>query len=110
MTEIGDLRHLVELREPTVTRNDLNEPTESWATVATVWAEKRDLAGRERFLAQALHSELTTRFVIHHRSDVLATWRVRYAGDDYQIEGKPQDPDGRRRWLLLDCSLMPAKS
>ena len=43
---------LVELQRRSLTRNAYGEQVESWTTIASVWAEKIDLKGREFFAAQ----------------------------------------------------------
>ena len=99
----GMLRHRVVIEQVTEAQNDYGEPVETWAELATVWARKEDLSGRELFAAQQVQSTVTTRFTIRYRSDVQAKQRLSHAGTVYNIESV-QDPDGRRCFLYVLAS------
>lgn len=63
------------------------ERVPSWPTTyATVWAEKIEIRAREFFSAQTTEAQMTTRFRILHRSDVLMTDRIFFGGLSYGIE------------------------
>jgi len=66
-------------------QNSTGEKVETFATYATVWAEKLDVRGREFFAAGGTQAELATRFRIRYRSDVLQTDRVVSDGRSYDI-------------------------
>ncbi|CAB4152348.1 COG5614 Bacteriophage head-tail adaptor [uncultured Caudovirales phage] len=72
----GKLDRRVQLQARSITRNAQNEAVESFATYATVWAEKFDLSGREYFTSNQLYGEVTTRFRIRYRTDVQMTDRI----------------------------------
>ncbi len=77
-------------------------PLETWATLATVWAGKRDISGREVFAAGQDMAEIaSTRFIIRHRSDVTAAMRVTVDGVVYDITHIAEI--GRREGLELLC-------
>lgn len=79
----GDLRHAVTLLEPTVTMNG-NRRTVTW-TEHPAMAGKRDVGGKEYYLAQAYHAENTVTFLVRYRTDVTAGWRLRHHGITYDI-------------------------
>lgn len=81
----GDLRHKVHLQKPTTTVNEKGKRIPAWETVATVMAGKRDVSGREFFVAQAYHAEDVVTFTIRWRLDVAATWRVVHHGTAYNV-------------------------
>ena len=81
----GDLRHKVQLQRPTAAVNEKGRRIPAWETVATVMAGKKDVSGREFYVAQAYHAEDTVTFTIRSRRDVAATWRVVHHGTAYEI-------------------------
>lgn len=99
----GRLRHRITIEQATPTQDDFGQEIIAWSTLATVWAEKRDLSGRELFQAQQVSSQVTTQFRIRHRTDVGGGERIVHDGVTYNIEA-PQDPTGREVELLLLCS------
>lgn len=64
----GKMDRRLTLSQRSVTVNSMNEPVESWATLATVWAEREDLSDGEKVRAQQVGSEITTRFRIRWSS------------------------------------------
>jgi len=60
-------------------------PTETASTLATVWASKRDLSGKEWFAAQQINTEITTVFTIRYRSDVTLKHSILYGSTTYNI-------------------------
>ena len=97
----GELRHRVELQEKTETQTALGV-TETWRTVATLWADVRDLAGREYYAAAQTQTEVTTRVRIRYRAGVTPAWRLLHGARTLEIRSVI-DPDGRRRELQLMC-------
>lgn len=81
----GDLRHRVQLQKPVTTINEKAKRITTWETVATVMAGKKDVSGREFFIAQAYHAEDVVTFTIRWRRDVAATWRVVHHGTAYEV-------------------------
>lgn len=81
----GDLRHRLELQKPTVITNEKGKRIPTWTTIATVMAGKKDVSGREFFVAQAYHAENIVTFTIRWREDVAAAWRVRHHGVSYDV-------------------------
>lgn len=81
----GDLRHPVVLMQPANTVNDKGRPVKAWRDQATVYAAKADVSGREFYEAQAYHAENTVTFTIRWRPDVTPEWRLRHAGQVYEI-------------------------
>ena len=83
----GRLDRRVIIQNLILTPNAYGEPIESWATFATVWAEVRDLRGREFFSAQQVNAEVETIFRIRWLAGVLATMRISYDSKAYDILG-----------------------
>ena len=78
-----DQRIVIERLEGGV--DELGQPFEDWATVATVWASVQPLVGREFIAAQAVQSEVTTRVVIRYMAGLTAADRVLHNGRVYEV-------------------------
>jgi SPP1 family predicted phage head-tail adaptor len=65
--------------------NARGEKIASFATLATVWGEKRDLSGRELYAASQLHAEARVSFRIRHRDSLTTINRVVYDGLTYDV-------------------------
>lgn len=81
----GDLDRQVLIESLTTGQDSVGDVTETWAEVATVWAAKRDVGGREYFDAAQVNAEVTTVFKIYHRDDVTPTCRLTCDGEVYDI-------------------------
>lgn len=77
---------------------------ESFSDYATVWAQKLDIIGREYFATRQLQSEVTTRFRIRYRSDVLVTDRITHESVAYKIDSVAEI--GRREGLEILASVV----
>lgn len=66
----------VKIQKNTPTVSSRGDRADSWATIATVWADIRHLRGREFYTAQQVNSEITVKILIWHRSDVTSKMRV----------------------------------
>ncbi len=107
----GALDRLIAIEQPTLAgRTDSGQKQTTWTTVARVWANREDLSGEERFVAQQVASHVTTRWTIHHRTDVSPEMRIRDLGDPVLMDGAlgrlhdisaALDADGRRMWLQI---------
>ena len=83
--QIGRLDRRIVIEVNTPTRSPSGEKVDSWATLATVWAEVRPLRGKEFFDAAAVQSEIDTKFRIRFRSDLTTKMRINYDGNLYDI-------------------------
>ena len=98
----GRLDQRVTLQQKTVARGALGGHQETWATLATVWAESRDMSGKEIFNAKAMGSEATQMITIRFRTDVTPDMRVLFAdGSVARIEWVRHVT--RREYMELYC-------
>lgn len=98
--EAGRLDRRVDLqRRSLAAPNAHGEQVQSWATYATVWAQKLEGGGRETFIAQTTYAATDKRFRIRHRTDVLTTDRLVCEGVSFDIIGVAEI--GRREGLEL---------
>jgi SPP1 family predicted phage head-tail adaptor len=104
MSGAGRMDRRLVIQRATTSRNDLNEPIESWANLATVYANRRDASAGEAYKAQEVGAELTCRFTVRYSSVLAAvtpTDRILYAGRLYNITGLRETK--RNRWIEIDA-------
>lgn len=104
MTGSGDMNRRAVFQRATVTCNNFNEQIESWATLASVWVNRRDVSAAESFRAQEVGAQLSLRFRIRYSPDVAdlnPRDRVLYDGRVYNLTGVREIK--RNRWLEVDC-------
>ncbi len=104
MKGAGELNERITIQRATVSTNDFNEAIETWSTLATVWANRRDASGSERYRAMEVNAEISVRFTVRifsTISDVNANDRISYDGDIYNITAV-REVD-RNRMLEIDA-------
>jgi SPP1 family predicted phage head-tail adaptor len=74
------------------------------SSYATVWAQKLDIIGREYVAMKQLQSEVSTRFRLRYRSDVLVTDRLTMDGVAYDIHSVAEI--GRKEGLEIMASVV----
>jgi SPP1 family predicted phage head-tail adaptor len=83
--------------------NDFGEPIVTWEEVGEVWSAVEPLSGREFWAQQQVQSEITVRFRIRYRDDLLTGMRVVYNSAIYMIKSII-DPLEKHEELHLMCS------
>lgn len=95
------LDQLITLQQPSLVRDGVGQPIQTWGTVAQVWAQVQPLRGRELLAAQAVRSEQTIKVRIRWCADVRTTWRVLWG--DLVLNITATTPVGRQDMLELMC-------
>lgn len=106
----GKLRDRVSLVSITWNRNQYAEPVAVPTTYATVWAEVKDLSGRELFQARQVNSEVTVNVRIRRRTDVTSRHQIAYVngGRTRTLEiVAVLNPDNRKTEQNLLCVESP---
>jgi SPP1 family predicted phage head-tail adaptor len=99
--QAGKLNRRVTIEQQSTTQDEYGQPVETWTEVATVWADIRDITGKEFVSAQATQNPVQTKITIRYRAGILPAMRVVHGSDTYNIEAVlGQD----RISLLLMCS------
>lgn len=96
---IGKLRQRITIQRPGRTEDDAGYPIPNptdWEDVATVWAAREPLRGREFFAAAAVQYEKTVRFRIRYRKGIKPGMRVLCDGVAYEIYAVLDDVHGDR--------------
>jgi len=83
--QIGKLDRRVTIESVTLAADGYGGQVETWALLATVWAQVVPLTGRELFQAQQVNAEAEARFRIRWRSDVTPKMRIKHDGDTYEV-------------------------
>jgi SPP1 family predicted phage head-tail adaptor len=103
---IGQMRERVTLQAPVRLPDGAGGADAAWDAGATVWAKVEERGGEERAAGERLAAEARLRVTIRHRSGVTAEMRALWNGRALEITGI-RDPDGRKRFLVLDCEERP---
>lgn len=97
----GRMDRLVTLQVKTVTGvDDYGEETNTWTDVS-VWAERRELRGEERWAAQQVVGTRACFYRVYYRTDLTVEDRLVDGSDTYDI--KAINEIGRREGLELMC-------
>lgn len=99
---IGRLRHRLTLEAATRTPDGGGGASESWSTVATVWASITPTGGAEAVDADALAGRVSHEIVFRHRPGVEPAMRLRRGSRLFEIAAVI-DTDERGRWLKCLC-------
>jgi len=103
----GRMDRQVTLQARTTTRNAQGEDVATYADLATVWAEKIDLRGREFFAAQQSRAEVTTRWRIRYRDDLRAVDRLVHQDVVYDVVAPPAEVGRRQGLELVTTAVLP---
>jgi len=106
MTGAGDLDRRITIQRATTTRNEFNEPIETWSDLATVWAERTDASAAESYRAQEVGAEITARFKTSYSlliASVNPRDRIFFDGHQYNITRVSEPKGTRNRWREIDA-------
>lgn len=78
---------IITIQSVTNTTDTYGATIQSWATYATIWAEKRDLSMRERLQAGQGNPLITVRYFAHYNSGITEKMRVVDGSDTFEILG-----------------------
>ncbi len=102
---IGRLRHRVTLQQQTAAYDALGrqsrQPTQ-WTNVAQLWAEVRELSGKESERAKQMAADASHSVTIRHRAGVSSQNRILFRGRALEVKAV-LDGDSTQRELLLLC-------
>ena len=96
MTNPGRLDRRIVIEQNTPDQDATGQEIESWAELATVWAEVVPVGGSEVFQAKQFGAETVKKFRIRWRGDVTPKMRVVY-DSDYDIVDVSEDRRFERR-------------
>lgn len=99
---IGKLDRRVTLQSASIVKDATGGPVETWADVATVWANVYDLSGKAINEAQQVGSAVNRRVTIRWRADATSALRVKFADGSTAKVAFVREL-GRKDYLELHC-------
>lgn len=108
MSGAGGQDRRITIQRATVSYNAFNEPIESWATLASVYVNRKDVSASESYRAQEVGAQITTRFKVRYSSDISdvnPADRLTFQGTVYNITAVRETQ--RNRWLEIDAVARP---
>lgn len=97
----GKLDKSLTIERVTTTVDEFGTPTEGWATVAAVRAQRVKLSTEEFLRAFGSNAEAVAVFRIRHLDGLTLADRITCDGQSYDLKGI--EPLGRREGLELRC-------
>lgn len=99
----GRMDRRITIQNYTVQRDSWNHPRQTWTTLHTVWAHKREVVLREQTELQQRVGYTRTHFKIRYVSGIDTTMRVEYDNQHYYVIGVKEL--GRQEGLELITEL-----
>jgi SPP1 family predicted phage head-tail adaptor len=104
MISAGEFNALISIERDAVTRVGGAEFRTAEIYAQSIWAAARPVSGREYLQQQQAGSEVTWRFTLRYRSDILATDRVVWKGARYEIQAVLPDERAGEVVLMAWCA------
>ncbi len=98
----GELRHVVTIKEKTVTQNSFNEEIITWTEVITLRAKIETTGGSEYQDVESQGAAVTQKVTIRHYPNLIPTMIVEWGDRTFQIEAVLDD--NVQRATVLMCS------
>lgn len=102
----GLLNQRIIIQQYAPSQDSSGSTTETWSTLATVWAHIRPLRGREFYAANQTEAEISHEVTIRWRRDVTAVNRILFGTRIFDIKGMP-NPEEANEWLIMTCQERP---
>lgn len=103
--QAGTLNRRVTIKQLVAGQDAIGQPTQAWATLATVWASIAHPSGLEAIKAEREVSVVRASIRIRRRTDVTAAMRVHHGATVYEIKAVQPDEE-RRESLFLACEVV----
>jgi len=84
--QIGKLKNRIRIQQRGAGQDELGQPVDTWADLATVWADIAHPSGLQSIRADAESSVVKASIRIRRRADVTAGMRVVYGTTVYDIQ------------------------
>lgn len=101
----GMLNSRVSIQARAAGQDAIGQPSETWATLATVWANIRHPSGSEAIRADAQASIVRASIRVRLRTDVTARMRVVHGAATYEIKAVLPDV-ARGEFMDLVCEVV----
>lgn len=97
----GDRNRLITIQRMTKSYDAVNQPIETWADSFNVYAKKVTTGSGEFYAAQKLYEQTTAVYLVPYTLRITAKNRIKDDNQIYEILGKPNDVDGKRKNLQI---------
>lgn len=105
MLAAGSLRHRVTLQVLQSTLDDSDgEVTETYTSIADVWADVRMASGREFIQAAGRQSDISVTIRIRHRPGLEPSMRVLHGSRIFHVVAVLDDPRSGKEAVTLACT------
>lgn len=105
--QAGRLNRRVTIKQLVEGQDEIGQPIQTWADLATVWANIKHKSGAESIRADQDVSIVQASIRIRRRTDVTAAMRVHHGATVYEIRAILPDED-RREHVDLVCERVGA--
>jgi SPP1 family predicted phage head-tail adaptor len=102
--DAGQLDRRIVIEQLGDTRDEFNEPVQTWTTLVEVWAGFREFSNAEAVLADAQRANVVGQFTIRYSAlaaTVNARHRIRYGGQVWNIRSVTEF--GRKEFYRLQA-------
>ena len=65
----GQMSQRVRIQQPTVAKDALGAPTQTWSDIATVWADIQPISGREARIADRIAAVVSHQITVRYRPE-----------------------------------------
>ena len=103
MPRIGEMNSRVSLQYSTKVADGMGGWIVTTVTADTVWAKITTLRSDEAIQAMAITGIAIHNITIRYRTDVKASWRVKFGNRYFAIIGPPIDVNFKHEFLELKC-------
>jgi SPP1 family predicted phage head-tail adaptor len=107
--DAGKLKRRVTIQRHTVGQDEIGQPVNAWADVATVYADIRHQSGLQSIVSDAPASTVRASIRIRYRTGINAGMRVVHSETIYSINAVLPDAAGRE-YIDLVCETVNAES
>jgi len=82
---IGDMRHIILVKQSTKTRTDSGAVIEVWTTVNRLRAIRNYLSGSKDINNREIFNSSSLEFITYYRKNINDNMRIEFEGDNYII-------------------------
>jgi SPP1 family predicted phage head-tail adaptor len=101
---IGDLNERVTIKSRTAGEDSAGQPLNTWTvTVATLWANRRQVSGMEAIKGGAEMSVTRVSWAIRYRTDLNTDMRLVHGSTEHNIKGITHEG---KDWTFLACEVV----
>lgn len=102
----SQLQHRVRIQRPTMVKDTLGAPTQSWVDVATLWADIAPISAREARIAERIAAEVSHQITVRYQPifadpTIVAQMRVLFKGRVFAIHGALNEDQANVAVILL---------